>query len=52
MAKKKVEDKNAQNGDSKQEGNASDDEPSFSDPENYVDDITDEGKHFALHHVF
>ncbi|XP_025835515.1 eukaryotic translation initiation factor 3 subunit B-like [Agrilus planipennis] len=45
MAKKKVEDKNNQNSDStKYDGDTSstDDEPNFSDPEGYVDDITDE----------
>lgn len=45
MAKKKSEDKN-QNGDAGQnEGDASpsDEEPNFSDPEDFVDDISDEG---------
>ncbi|KAL3273021.1 hypothetical protein HHI36_014477 [Cryptolaemus montrouzieri] len=44
MAKKKVEEKNQQNGDnSKTDKEASfDDEPNFSDPEGYVDNVTDE----------
>lgn len=46
MAKKKSEDKN-QNGEAAHnDGDASpsDEEPNFSDPEGYVDDISDEGK--------
>lgn len=45
MAKKKSEEKN-QNGDAApNEGDAypSDEEPNFSDPEGFVDDISDEG---------
>lgn len=46
MAKKKVEDKNNQNDDNtKNEGDVSsnEEEPNFSDPEGYVDDVSDEG---------
>lgn len=46
MAKKKVEDKNSHNGESiKNEGDTSsnDEEPNFSDPEGYVDDVSNEG---------
>lgn len=46
MAKKKSEDKNSQNEDNaKSDGDVSsnDEEPNFSDPEGYVDDISDEG---------
>nr|CAI5869782.1 unnamed protein product [Callosobruchus analis] len=45
MAKKKVDDKNSQNEDgTKNEAgySSNDDEPNFSDPEGFVDDITDE----------
>lgn len=46
MAKKKFDDKNNQNDDNtKNEGDLSsnDEEPNFSDPEGFVDDISDEG---------
>lgn len=45
MAKKKSEDKNNHNGDGSKKDDASnyDEEPSFSDPEGFVDDISDEG---------
>lgn len=46
MAKKKLDDKNNQNDDNtKNEGDLSsnDEEPNFSDPEGFVDDISDEG---------
>jgi hypothetical protein len=46
MAKKKVDDKNSLNGNNtKNESDLSsnDDEPNFSDPEGFVDSITDEG---------
>lgn len=46
MAKKKVEDKNSHNGEYiKNEGDTSsnEEEPNFSDPEGYVDDISNEG---------
>lgn len=46
MAKKKSEDKNNQNGEiNKQDGDnfGNDEEPNFSDPEDFVDDISDEG---------
>lgn len=47
MAKKKVDDRSSQNSDStRNDGDLSsnDDEPNFSDPEGFIDDITDEGK--------
>lgn len=46
MAKKKVEDKNNQDDDNtKNEGDISsnEEEPNFSDPEGFVDDVSDEG---------
>lgn len=45
MAKKKSEDKNNHNGDGSKKDDASnyDEEPNFSDPEGFVDDISDEG---------
>lgn len=46
MAKKKVEEKSNQNDDNtKNEGDvsANEEEPNFSDPEGYVDDVSDEG---------
>lgn len=46
MAKKKSEDKNNQNGEiNKQDGDsfANDEMPNFSDPEDFVDDVSDEG---------
>lgn len=47
MAKKKADEKSNQNGadNTKNESDVSgtDDEPNFSDPEGYVDNITDEG---------
>lgn len=46
MAKKKLDDKNNQNDDNtKNEGDltSNDEEPNFSDPEGFVDDISDEG---------
>lgn len=46
MAKKKVDDKNNQNSDNNKndtEMSGTDEEPNFSDPEGYVDSITDEG---------
>lgn len=55
MAKKKVDDKNSQNGDSNNKndnGNSSnDEEPNFSDPEGYVDDITDEGVYVIIRNL-
>lgn len=46
MAKKKVDDKNNQNPDSNKnetEMSTTDEEPNFSDPEGYEDDIAEEG---------
>lgn len=46
MAKKKLEDKNNQNDDNtKNEGDVSsnEEEPNFSDPEGFIDDVSDEG---------
>lgn len=46
MAKKKVEDKSQVNGDNTRneiENLSTDDEPNFSDPEGFVDKISDEG---------
>lgn len=46
MAKKKLDDKNSHNGDNTKndnENSSNDEEPNFSDPEGFVDDITDEG---------
>lgn len=46
MAKKKLDDKNNQSSDNSKndtEMSATDEEPNFSDPEGYVDPITDEG---------
>lgn len=47
MAKKKSEDKLQQNGDntsSEIENSSPDEEPNFSDPEGFVDNVTDEGR--------
>lgn len=46
MAKKKSEEKNQIGDNGANEGDAypSDEEPNFSDPEGFVDDVTDEGK--------
>lgn len=46
MAKKRLDDKTSQNDDASRnigEFSPTEDEPNFSDPEDYVDDITDEG---------
>lgn len=45
MAKKKFDDKNNQNGEvtKHDDGSSNDEEPNFSDPEGFVDDIPDEG---------
>lgn len=46
MAKKKLDDRNNQNDDNPKtdsDVNMNDDEPNFSDPEGYVDNVTDEG---------
>lgn len=48
MAKKTVADKTPQNEDNIKNNDDilnDDEEPNFSDPEGFVDDITDEGKH-------
>lgn len=47
MARNKLENKNAHSGDSTKNDcdiSSNDEEPSFSDPEGFVDDISDEGK--------
>lgn len=47
MAKKRVEEKSGQNGDSTKKDDdlsSNEDDVNFSDPEGYVDDVTDEGK--------
>lgn len=51
MAKKKVDDKGNQgseNNKNESEMSAPDDEPNFSDPEDYVDSIPDDGKYITL----
>lgn len=54
MAKKKIDEKTNQNPENTKndsEMSGTDDEPNFSDPEGYVDDITDEGNHLKIPHI-
>lgn len=51
MVKKKDAEKSAQNEENNRSNNienGENDEPNFSDPEGYVDDVTDEGMFYIL----
>lgn len=51
MVKKKEADKSAQNEENNRSNNienGENDEPNFSDPEGFVDDVTDEGTFYFL----